>query len=510
MKGCSTFRDRMWNVIFVDGSYLTIGLLTLAFSLICRQLMTTKKKDRLPPSPGIAIPVLGHFYLLDEDLRITFKRMRKTCGDIFFIQFGSIPTVVISSYSNIKDGFMSSNMFLARPRLFMLDKITNGGKGILMAQGEDWKVHRKFSLSTLKQLGMGKNKTVQSIHLEAKAFVEELKDTKGEPFDPSAMISSHIANIICAMTFSERFNYSDPRFQKLLKMFEELNVRSTASLANFFPWIAKLPGKFTGVEKMKGHVKELFSYIDDIVEEHKTRFDENNLQDLTSAYMHELRQLEKNAITTSVMNFTYLTSVITDFFVGGIKTTSSALSWCIVCLVEHPDIQENICDQIHACVGRERMPSMEDKTDLPLVEAFCMEVLRVCNVPAILLHSTSCDVEFKGYTIPAGCMVLPDLVSVHKDPEIWGDPESFRPGRFLDEQGKVINKKEFLPFFVGKRSCIGESLARSELFLFVSCLLQNFIFENPKDEAVTVKSVDGQFGIVHEPKPYRIVAKMRK
>nr|XP_053646592.1 cytochrome P450 2L1-like [Cherax quadricarinatus] len=74
-----------------------------------------------------------------------------------------------------------------------------------------------------------------------------------------------------------------------------------------------------------------------------------------------------------------------------------------------------------------------------------------------------------------GCSVIS-----HEDPNYWQNPHKFNPSRFLDDSGKFVSQKEgFFPFGTGRRQCLGESLARMELFIFSAALLQNFTFSPP-------------------------------
>jgi hypothetical protein len=102
------------------------------------------------------------------------------------------------------------------------------------------------------------------------------------------------------------------------------------------------------------------------------------------------------------------------------------------------------------------------------------------------MHATLTDTEVNGYFIPAGTVVLPNLYSVHMDPKTWSDPNEFRPERFLDANNSLILRDQIMPFSIGKRSCLGEVLARQELFVFLGALVQRFIIEPP----IGVQKVD--------------------
>lgn len=120
------------------------------------------------------------------------------------------------------------------------------------------------------------------------------------------------------------------------------------------------------------------------------------------------------------------------------------------------------------------------------------------------LSVSSCyrDVTLNGYTIPAGCQVVPLLHAVHMDPELWDEPEAFRPTRFLTSEGKIHKPEYFMPFGVGRRMCLGDVLARMELFLFFSSLMHTFDLRLP--EGTSLPSLRGNAGITVSPDPFKV------
>ncbi|KAK3581753.1 hypothetical protein CHS0354_035084 [Potamilus streckersoni] len=199
-----------------------------------------------------------------------------------------------------------------------------------------------------------------------------------------------------------------------------------------------------------------------------------------------------------------------DLFVAAIETTSTTVTWASFYLATRPDIQSRIFEEIKANVGTDRFPSMQDKQSLVYTEAFIMEVLRMSNIFILVApHAPVTDVCIRGYHIPKGMQMFPDVNSVLSDPAVWGDPENFRPERFVSERGILLKPDEFIPFFTGRRNCLGESLARMELFLFISALVQKFELMPPKGEVLDIKDIVGIFGVTHTPKPFNIRAILR-
>lgn len=112
---------------------------------------------------------------------------------------------------------------------------------------------------------------------------------------------------------------------------------------------------------------------------------------------------------------------------------------------------------------------------MPYSEATLMEILRKSSlVPFSVIHRAMETAQIHGFTIPKGTIIIPNLYGIHHDPEIWGDPHTFRPERFITEEGQVKSHKALLPFGIGKRACLGESLAKDQLFLILTSLVQKF------------------------------------
>jgi len=149
----------------------------------------------------------------------------------------------------------------------------------------------------------------------------------------------------------------------------------------------------------------------------------------------------------------------------------------------------------------DRAPSLADRGRLCYTEATIYEVQRLGSIaPSAVPHRTLVDIKIKGYTIPRDTYVFSMLYYIMRDPDHWEDPNTFKPERFLDPEGKLLRHDRFLPFGLGKRHCLGESLAKDELFLIFTRLIQLFSFSSC--DGLPQPSMEPVFGFILAPKPY--------
>ena len=298
--------------------------------------------------------------------------------------------------------------------------------------------------------------------------MQHFEDPKGKDFDPVQILMESVANVICRVTFGKHFDSSHPDFQEPLQLtnqgFTDTEMNAQEFVLDFFPIAKYFPLKCYLLEKkIADRSLEILRHQLKIQQK---EFDATaDIGCLTASLLKE-RIAAGNDIgeddKESLLSDDYIVNTMNDMFKAGFETTSTTLRWTIAYLVHHFQCQTEIQNQLDDVVGRDRMPGLDDRSRLPLVQATIMEVLRLGNVTeAAIPHYTMKDTSLAGYRVPKDTVVLVNLMNVHLDPNCWENPDSFNPRRHIDADGQLItNSGNFLPFSAGRRVCAGEALAK--------------------------------------------------
>ncbi|KAK6189758.1 hypothetical protein SNE40_001754 [Patella caerulea] len=513
MAGISTMLldiFQYFNIKYMTGLFKdNVGVTTGLVFVTCLGIWWLMRKPRgIPPGPRFTLPILGDmlYFRGEENLRVVARQLRKEHGDICSAYFGSKLFIFLNSYDLIKEAFVKNgDVFSNRPSLFLTNLLTKR-KGIGSSQGQPWKEQRKFAVETLREFRLGRPILEDKIHEEIEYFVDVIRQENGSNFDMCRLSQKGVCNIISSMVYGKRFEYDDPVFNVFLGELESLLQHiGIATVLNVFPFLRFLPGDMFNYQSLLNNLDYINNKIIlPSINEHMKNFDENHVDDYISSYIREMKKVSKTG-QRSYLNEDQLAASIFDLFIAGTVTTSTTFLWTILYFLHHPNIQAKCYKEIQDVVGSGRLPSIKDKPSLPYVEAVMLEVLRKAN---ILMtgppRAVSEDTRFHGYHFPKDAIIIPNVDALFTDDMIWGDADVFRPERFIDSNGQVMKRDELIPFSIGRRVCLGESLAKMELFLFVTTLVQRFEFK-PVD-ADNLPTLQGIAGITHAPAKYQVRA----
>ena len=401
-------------------------------------------------------------------------------------------------------------------------------KGMISSPyNQDFTEHKKFLINTFNKFG-GRRSSLEVNCLQI--IRENLNDYRNEIDHNFECVNTQIKNSLSLMTSETVFNmtfgigmHDKKLFKPLADLItENFNSTGVAAAFNFIP-LARIFKTYImkNVVKCSEYLNVLISEkmnafnedIDDSDFEIKHATDESNI---IECYLKELMNNDKflcsfpmtNSSSSNLFNiqskrltekrrssitqnpneklksnyksfsFDHLSSLVQDLFLAGTETMSLSLNWAIIYAAYYPELQKEISDEIDRVLGSEKLPTESDRAKLPYVEAFINETLRYhCAGPILIPRSTTKDVIFRDYHLPANTFVMVNMWSCMRDPAYWEDADKFEPKRFIDSDGNYKCKNlAMMPFSVGKRACIGESIARLQMFLIFTSLMQKFHF----------------------------------
>ncbi|KAI5616876.1 cytochrome P450 2U1 [Silurus asotus] len=520
------------GVEFLSASFACFGIFLLLFYLLRHHQLSKQLLVNIPPGPK-PLPVVGNFGSLlvppfilrlfvqkAEEYekkrtsplspQVGLTQLSKIYGNIYSLFVGSQLVVVLNGYELIRDALSNHpEAFSDRPDIPLVTILTKR-KGIVFAPyGPIWRKQRKFCHTTLRNFGLGKLSLEPCIHegfaMVKAELLKQNKEAGGQGVDLTPFISNAVSNVISSISLGQRFHHQDKEFCTQLNHMShglEISMNSAAMLINIFPWLYYVP--FGVFKQLRQVERDITAFLKKIIARHRATLDPENPRDLIDMYLVEMLSQQKTG-GSEEDGFTedYLFFIIGDLFIAGTDTTTNSILWMVLYMCLHPDVQEKVQREIDAVLGRGRLPSLTDKGTLPYTEATIMEVQRMAVVvPLAIPHMASKTTEFQGYTIPKGTIIIPNLWSVHRDPSVWDNPDDFNPLRFLDEQGQLLRKEYFIPFGIGRRVCMGEQLAKMEIFLMFTSLMQAFTFRLPKEHPPL--SMHGRFGLTLAPCRFRV------
>jgi len=202
--------------------------------------------------------------------------------------------------------------------------------------------------------------------------------------------------------------------------------------------------------------------------------------------------------------------VAAGIFGAGTNTTTSTVTAFLLAMSLYPDVQRKAQAEIDSVIGHERLPNFSDRPHLPYVNCIIKEVMRWFLVaPTALTHVTTEDDIYKGYRIPSGSLVLPNVWRIMNDPQMYPEPRRFWPERFLpDEKGNIPRDPTLSGVYgFGRRVCAGRNLADASIWITVVSILFLFeIVEIPDEHGHKMDKIlasDPLPGFISEPRPFK-------
>jgi cytochrome P450 len=284
----------------------------------------------------------------------------------------------------------------------------------------------------------------------------------GKPFNIRASMQEITLRVILRVVFGVD---EGPLFQELRQLLTSLldfMGSPLISTAFFFSFMQKDLGAWSPWGRIKRLLQQIDQLIYALIRERRSESGQNRqdiLSLLISARYEDGQSMSDEELRDELMTM----------LVAGHETTASALTWAFYWLDSLPEVSEKLSEELET-LGANPEPSIVAK--LPYLTAVCQETLRIYPIVVnAFFRVVKSPIEIMGYQLPVGTAVVPSIYLAHHRPEVYPQPQHFKPERFLERQ---FSSYEFLPFGGGNRRCIGLAFAQYEMKIVLATILSHF------------------------------------
>ncbi|KAG2414159.1 hypothetical protein HFD88_003350 [Aspergillus terreus] len=447
------------------------------------------------------LPLIGNLAQIRTNAAEQYRLWSKTYGPVYQIQLGNIPVIVVNSAAAAKVLFgQNAQALSSRPEFYTFHKIVSNTAGTTIGTSpysDSLKRRRKGAASALNRPSV--ESYVSHLDVESKAFVAELLkygDAGKTPVDPMAMIQRLSLSLALTLNWGVRVaSQEEELFDEITHVEEEISKfrSTTGNLQDYVPLLRLNPFS-SNSQKAKEMRNRRDRYLNGL---------NRDLDDRMEKGIHK-PCIQANVILDkeAKLNAEELTSISLTMLSGGLDTVTTLVAWSIGMLAKRPDIQEKAFKAIGEFYGQdEPMCDAHDDQKCAYVAALVRECLRFFTVLRLALPRTSIrDITYNGAVIPKGTVFFLNAWACNMDPEVWHDPEEFRPERWLEQPDAPM-----FTYGMGYRMCAGSLLANRELYLVFMRTLNSFRIESDEDiNWHPVKGNSDPTSLVAIPQKYKV------
>ncbi|KAG1837799.1 cytochrome P450 [Suillus subalutaceus] len=438
-----------------------------------------QSKPRLPPGP-VPLPLLGNVLSIDtKEPWLTYTKWRAAYGDLLFMRILDQEAVVINS-QHVAEALMDkrSRIYSDRPYLATVEPF--GWSTITFAftgYGDEWRLSRRLFHQTFRPNSTLKFRPVQM--RRAREMIVNLIDDPQHYHDHFATFSSSVG-------MSVIYDYQPSARDDPLR--EQSCFNSSPSLPDWC-WGSSIK---RDAQISTDRMNEMRDLPFQSAQQHMA---ENSFLGQFSMVAENLQRMEKQDEASKPIFEVALKRAAAAAILGSYETTSSTLMVFVLAMVLYPDVQRHAQAEIDSVVGRDRLPTFEDRASLPYVESILRETFRWHPIlPLGVPHATSSDDTYNGFFIPKGTTVMCNVWAISRDEKRYPDASRFMPERFIDVDGALTDDDPAGYIFgLGRRACPGRYAGDASVWSAIVTMLATVNFSFAKDDQGKVIDFTPQF-----------------
>ncbi|KAJ9174445.1 hypothetical protein P3X46_013086 [Hevea brasiliensis] len=494
--------------------YTILFLVWLISTLLVRAIfLKTRAKPPLPPGPT-AFPIIGHLHLLRPIPHQALHNLSERYGPLFYLSFGSVPCVVVSSPEMAKEFLKNHEMsFCNRPSTVAVRCLTYGASDFSFAPyGPYWKFMKQICMSQLLG-GQTLDRFLDVRQEEIEVFLKLMlqKGQEGKEVNLGEELMTLANNIISRMTMSKRCSTTDDEAGDVRKLIEEVGVITGKFNFQDYIWFCKNIDVQGFGKRIKKVQVRLDSMMESILKEHEeARMKKKNGKtsengelgdDFSKDLVNILLDIMEDESSEMRLSRESVKAFILEMFTTGTGTSAGVIQWAMAELINHQNIFKKAREEIDSFVGKKRHLKESDIPSLPYLQAIVKETLRLHPSGPLFTRESTQDCNIGGYHIPPNTRLLVNVWAIGRDPNYWENPMEFQPERFMGSSVIDVRGQHYhlLPFGSGRRSCPGTSLALQVIHTTLGSMIQCFDWKVVNGESVDMSEAAGISLLMEKP-----------
>ncbi|NXW65318.1 CP4V2 protein, partial [Eurystomus gularis] len=444
----------------------------------------------MKPIPGVSpcFPLLGNAPLFNREGKGFFKQLQFYVEEfrswpLLKLWVGPLPFVVLYHPDSVET-ILNNSKHIEKSYLY---KFLHPwlGTGLLTSTGDKWRLRRKMITPTFHFTILADFLDV--MNEQGRILVEKLeKHVDKEPFDVFLDITLCALDIICETAMGKNVcaqeNKDSEYVRAVYRMSDLIHERQKSP----WFWPDSVYMLFKEGREHKRNLKILHNFTDTVIAEKAAEL-ENAKQTKcnTDGSYEESGSKKRKAFLDLLLHATDdegnklsyrdIREEVDTFMFEGHDTTAAAMNWSLYLLGCNPEAQKKVHRELDEVFGNiERPVTMDDLKKLQYLECVVKEALRLFPSVPLFGRVLREDCFIRGYQVPKGTNVAVVTYALHRDPDIFPDPEEFRPERFLPENCKGRHPYAYVPFSAGPRNCIGQRFAQMEEKALLALILRRF------------------------------------
>ncbi|KFB40897.1 AGAP002419-PA-like protein [Anopheles sinensis] len=494
---------------------LQILLAILAVTLTVNYLLVRRNLKYGKHIPGpIPLPIVGCFYLYinlkPEDIIDFVSNLKNKYGNLFRVWIGNRLALFCTNvkYNEI---VLSSQKLLRKSELYKF-LVPWLGDGLLLSTGQKWFAKRKiltpaFHFKILEQF-------IEVFHKQSEVLVERLRpEATGTLVNIYPYVTLAALDIICETAMGTSINAQTDTESEYVKAITDLSLVLTGRFVKVWQRVDFLFNLSADRKRQDRIIRVLHAFTTKIIQSRRQELmareankrpgdeDDDGADIGTKRRMAFLDVLLQATIDGRPLTDREIQEEVDTFMFEGHDTTTIAISFTLLLLARHPEVQEKVFQEVVEIVGNDPHAPVSHRNlqDMKYLEMVIKESLRLYPPVPIIARRFTEDVDLGGKTVPEGSNFNIGIMHMHRDPAVFPDPERFDPERFApDRTMELTSPYAYVPFSAGPRNCIGQKFAMLELKSTISKVIRHFKLTSAGPEPkltmqLTLKPKDGLF-----------------